>query len=62
MCGAAEADGVHNFGYAQICFRQHPTKQSFFNRKGLLSDKGLKKRVWFLMKDYYAEAWYREEE
>lgn len=34
--------------------RQHPTKQSFFNRKGLLSDKGRKKRVWYVMKAYYS--------
>lgn len=40
--------------------RQHPTKQSFFNRKGLLSDKRCRKKAWYLMKEYYAEAGYRD--
>lgn len=38
--------------------RQHPEKQSFFNRKGLLSDKGTRKGVWYLMKEYYAGVGY----
>ena len=34
-------------------YRQHPVNQSFFNRKGLLSDKGEKKRAWYIMHDRY---------
>ena len=34
-------------------YRQHPSNQSFFNRKGLLSDKGRKKKAWYVMNAYY---------
>ena len=34
-------------------YRQHPANQSFFNRKGVLSDKGEKKKAWYIMNDYY---------
>ena len=34
-------------------YRQHPSNQSFFNRKGLLSDKGRKKKAWYVMNTYY---------
>ena len=34
-------------------YRQHPGNQSFFNRKGLLSDKGRKKKAWYVMNAYY---------
>ncbi len=34
-------------------YRQHPVNQSWFNRKGLLSDKGRKKKAWFIMREYY---------
>jgi len=33
--------------------RQLPGKQDFFNRKGLVSDKGLKKKAFFVLRDYY---------
>lgn len=35
--------------------RMHPTYQKGWNRKGLLSDRGDKKKAWFIMKDYYEE-------
>lgn len=34
-------------------FRFHPTNQDGWNRKGLVSDQGYRKKVWFLMKEYY---------
>lgn len=34
-------------------YRQHPLNQSFFNRKGVLSDQGRKKKAWYIMKEYY---------
>ena len=34
-------------------YRQHPVNQNWFNRKGLLSDKGRKKRAWYIMHDFY---------
>ncbi len=34
-------------------YRQHPVNQSWFNRKGLLSDKGRKKKAWYIMREYY---------
>lgn len=37
-------------------YRQHPVNQNWFNRKGLLSDKGVKKRAWYVMHDYYTGA------
>jgi beta-glucuronidase len=33
--------------------RQLPIKQDFFNRKGLVSDRGLKKKAFFVLRDYY---------
>lgn len=33
--------------------RQHPLYQQGWNRKGLLSDKGLKKKAWYVMKEFY---------
>ena len=42
-------------------YRQHPVNQNWFNRKGLLSDKGLKKRAWYVMHDFYATADVTEE-
>jgi beta-glucuronidase len=35
--------------------RPLPTIQDFWNRKGLISDRGLKKKAWFIL-----EAWYRD--
>ncbi len=34
-------------------FRFHPTNQEGWNRKGLISDQGYRKKAWFLMKAYY---------
>lgn len=34
-------------------FRFHPTNQEGWNRKGLVSDKGQRKKAWYLMRDYY---------
>ncbi|WP_443946732.1 glycoside hydrolase family 2 protein [Pedobacter sp. AW1-32] len=34
-------------------FRFHPTNQDGWNRKGLLSDQGFRKKAWYLMKEYY---------
>ncbi|WP_242696500.1 glycoside hydrolase family 2 protein [Longitalea luteola] len=33
--------------------RMHPVYQKGYNRKGLLSDKGEKKKAWYIMKAYY---------
>jgi len=33
--------------------RMHPVYQQGWNRKGLLSDRGDKKKAWFVMKNYY---------
>lgn len=33
--------------------RMHPLKQGGWNRKGLLSEQGNKKKAWFVMKAYY---------
>jgi len=33
--------------------RMHNVYQQGWNRKGLLSDKGLKKKAWYVMRDYY---------
>ena len=33
--------------------RMLPQKQDFFNRKGLVSDKGIKKMAYFTMKKWY---------
>lgn len=34
-------------------FRFHPTNQEDWNRKGLVSDQGYRKKAWYLMRDYY---------
>lgn len=34
-------------------FRFHPTNQDGWNRKGLVSDQGIRKKAWYLMKTYY---------
>jgi len=34
--------------------RNHPKYQNGWNRKGLLSDRGEKKKAWFVVHDYYA--------
>lgn len=34
-------------------FRFHPTNQEGWNRKGLVSDRGYRKKAWYLMKTYY---------
>jgi beta-glucuronidase len=33
--------------------RMHPLKQGGWNRKGLLSDRGEKKKAWYILKSYY---------
>lgn len=35
--------------------RMHPIYQQGWNRKGLLSDKGLKKKAWYVMHNYYIQ-------
>jgi len=34
-------------------FRFHPTNQEDWNRKGLVSDQGFRKKAWYIMKEYY---------
>lgn len=34
-------------------YRFHPTNQEGWNRKGLVSDRGQRKRAWYIMKDFY---------
>ena len=34
-------------------FRFHPTNQEGWNRKGLVSDRGQRKKAWKIMHDYY---------
>lgn len=34
-------------------YRMHPTLQDGWNRKGLVSDQGYKKKAWYLIKEYY---------
>ncbi len=36
-------------------FRFHPTNQEGWNRKGLVSDRGQRKKAWQIMHDYYAK-------
>lgn len=36
-------------------FRLHPTYQEGWNRKGLVSDQGYRKKAWYIMKNYYQE-------
>ncbi|HLZ85982.1 MAG TPA: glycoside hydrolase family 2 TIM barrel-domain containing protein, partial [Puia sp.] len=33
--------------------RQHPIYQNFWNRKGLISEQGVKKRAFFTLKNFY---------
>ncbi len=35
--------------------RPLPNIQDFWNRKGLISDKGIKKKSWFILHDYYVK-------
>lgn len=34
-------------------FRFHPVNQEDWNRKGLVSDQGFRKKAWYIMRDYY---------
>lgn len=34
-------------------FRFHPANQDGWNRKGLVSDQGMRKKAWYIMHDYY---------
>ena len=34
-------------------FRFHPTNQEDWNRKGLVSDQGFRKKAWYIMRNYY---------
>lgn len=34
-------------------FRFHPTYQEDWNRKGLVSDQGFRKKAWYIIKEYY---------
>ena len=34
-------------------YRFHPTNQEGWNRKGLISDQGYRKKAWYVMKEYY---------
>ena len=36
-------------------FRFHPVNQEGWNRKGLVSDKGMRKQAWYIIHDYYNE-------
>lgn len=36
-------------------FRFHPTNQEDWNRKGLVSDQGYRKKAWYIMRDYYKQ-------
>jgi beta-glucuronidase len=33
--------------------RMHPVYQNGWNRKGLISDRGLKKKAWFIIEKFY---------
>jgi beta-glucuronidase len=35
--------------------RMHPVYQQGWNRKGLLSDKGLRKKAWYILYNYYQQ-------
>lgn len=37
-------------------FRFHPTNQEGWNRKGLISDQGYRKKAWYVMKEYYNKS------
>ena len=34
-------------------YRYHPANQDGWNRKGLVSDQGYRKKAWYIMRDYY---------
>ena len=34
-------------------YRFHPTNQEGWNRKGLISDQGFRKKAWYVMKEFY---------
>ena len=34
-------------------YRFHPVNQEGWNRKGLLSDRGLRKKAWYVIRDFY---------
>lgn len=36
-------------------FRFHPTNQQGWNRKGLVSERGERKKAWYVMRDYYRQ-------
>lgn len=36
-------------------FRFHPTNQDGWNRKGLVSDRGCRKKAWYIMHDWYRQ-------
>ena len=36
-------------------YRFHPTNQEDWNRKGLVSDQGYRKKAWYIMHDYYMD-------
>lgn len=36
-------------------FRFHPTNQEDWNRKGLVSDQGFRKKAWYIVRNYYNE-------
>jgi beta-glucuronidase len=35
--------------------RQHPVYQNFWNRKGLISETGVKKKAFYVLKEFYSE-------
>lgn len=39
----------------QSPLRLHPIFQNGWNRKGLLSDKGEKKKAWYVLRDFYSK-------
>ena len=40
------------FDFRSPC-RFHPVNQEGWNRKGLLSDRGLRKKAWYVIRDFY---------
>ena len=42
----------------RLPIRFHPTNQDGWNRKGLISDQGMRKKAWYLMRDYYHKKMY----
>ena len=34
-------------------YRYHPVNQDYWNRKGLVSDQGCRKKAWYVMNEYY---------